>query len=353
MKKILLVIDGVTPDKRTFRYAVQLCKEINAELNVLQIIRQKKPVSCRLCVCQKTGPADVQAGNGGYETSGIESSSASERIRRFLPESEYEGVRCRVIVKSGNPDQEIVNYIDTHWDVVIAVYDSPTEVFGKAGLKFKKTAIRGWAKNLTVPMVTVREKRLFLTTKYFLKEVLFMGKLFSSIKNKIARPGKKKNKSAALLHGAGAEASPPAIATEEQPSYLVVMGKESTFSNEIVAYALEMAQRMNYEIIALNTAPLSCETFKMFSSSQNNLCLQFQELSIRNAAPFQAEAEKRGIPFIHRVKFVGKDEALEEIHNEFGMIGFIVSESEPDQATAGRPANEKRPESRIQVYSMA
>jgi hypothetical protein len=349
MQKILLAIDGVAPNERTFRYAVQLCRKINAELNVLQIIRQRKKVACRRCA----GSHYARDSCVVYEGSGIESSPAQKQIRRFLAESEDEGVRCRFIVKAGNPDQEIIKFIDTYWDVVIAVYDSPMTRFGKAIGKFRKNADRGWIQNLRIPIVTVREKRLFMTIKYFLKEGWFMLKFFCNIKNKIAKPREDKHKIANLSHAAGDETSMPAEMAAQPLAKLVVLGKGVTFSDEIVEYALEMAQRMEYEIIALNTAPLSCESFNLFSSSRHDICQEFQEMSIKNAALFQAQAEKRGLHFIHRINFVDTDTALEEVQNEFGEnISFIVSEPEEDQATVSRATNEKRPEAEIFVYSM-
>ena len=44
---------------------------------------------------------------------------------------------------------------------------------------------------------------------------------------------------------------------KQEPRRLVVIGRESVFSQEIIDYAIEMAERMSYEIIALNAAPLS------------------------------------------------------------------------------------------------
>jgi nucleotide-binding universal stress UspA family protein len=38
MQKILLAIDGITPDKKALYYAVELCKRIKAELSVLEVI---------------------------------------------------------------------------------------------------------------------------------------------------------------------------------------------------------------------------------------------------------------------------------------------------------------------------
>jgi len=316
---------------------------------VLQIIRQQKKVAYRPC----EGATYARDSCTVYEGRGIESSPALQRIRRFLAESEDEGVRCRFIVKAGKPDQEIIKFVDTYWDVVIAVYDLPMISFGKVIGKFRKKADRRWIQKLRIPIVTVREKRFFMIIKYFLKEGWFMLKFFCNIKNKIARPQEDKHKIANLSYAAGGETSLPVQVAEEQIAKLVVMGKGVAFSDEIVEYALEMAQRMEYEIIALNTAPLSCESFNLFSSSRKDLCREFQDMSIKNAALFQAKAEKRGIHFIHRVNFVDTDTALEEVQKEFGEnISFIVSEPEEEQATVSRAINEKRPEAEIFVYSM-
>ncbi len=132
---------------------------------------------------------------------------------------------------------------------------------------------------------------------------------------------------------------------------LVVVGRESVFSEDIIDYAMEMAERMSYEIVALNTAPLSCETFKFFSSSRNKICEDFERLSKKNVQTFQEAAEKKGIPFTHVVKFSDSYEVLKELRNEIGEFEFVVSESE-DQAAVSRPENGKRTKNEIFVYSI-
>jgi hypothetical protein len=138
---------------------------------------------------------------------------------------------------------------------------------------------------------------------------------------------------------------------EKFAAQLLVVGRESTFSREIVDYALEMAQRMSYEILALNTVSLSCETFKLFSLSSNKLCREFQEISEDNARVFREAAEKIDIPFSHVVKFIEPDEALEEMKREFRDIEFVISEAEEDQATSRVEAGE-RVRREIFVYTM-
>ncbi|MFC1815228.1 hypothetical protein ACFL0M_04640 [Thermodesulfobacteriota bacterium] len=137
----------------------------------------------------------------------------------------------------------------------------------------------------------------------------------------------------------------------ETPQKMVVVGRESVFSQEIIDYALEMAERMSYEIIALNTAPLSCETFKLFSSSRDKICEDFEGLSQKNVKAFQGAAEKRGLSFTHIVNFNESYEALKEIRAEIGEFEFVVSEME-EQETFSRTENSERAKREIFVYSM-
>lgn len=139
--------------------------------------------------------------------------------------------------------------------------------------------------------------------------------------------------------------------TVEAARKLVVVGRESVFSQEIIDYALEMAERMSYEIIALNTAPLSCETFKLFSSSRNKICEDFEDLSKKNVRAFQEAAEKKSIPFTHVVKFNESYEVLKELKNEIGGFEFVVSEMEEQENASGAENGEKA-KGEICVYSI-
>ncbi|MHC4459557.1 MAG: hypothetical protein ACYS0I_21155, partial [Planctomycetota bacterium] len=102
---------------------------------------------------------------------------------------------------------------------------------------------------------------------------------------------------------------------------------------------------------ALNSAPLSCETFKLFSSSRNKICEDFEDLSKKNVRAFQKAAEKKGIPFTHVVKFNESYEVLKELKVEIGEFEFVVSEMEEEENASGTKNGEKaKPE--ICVYSI-
>ncbi len=138
---------------------------------------------------------------------------------------------------------------------------------------------------------------------------------------------------------------------EERPRKLLVVGRESHFSQEVADYALEMAERLSYEILALSTAPLSCETFKLAPFSQDKLCREFRSLSEENVKAFQERAEKMGIPFLHVVKFNQTDRALEEITREFKDIEFVVSDAEEERPVE-RVEEGERLRRELYVYSM-
>jgi hypothetical protein len=137
----------------------------------------------------------------------------------------------------------------------------------------------------------------------------------------------------------------------ERSSKLLVMGRESSFSREVIDYALEMAERMSYEIVALNTAPLSCDTFKIFPSSQKKLCHDFKTLSEENVEEFKSRASRIGIPFVHVIKFSETDNALDEMKREYHDIEFVISEAEEEQVV-NRVEEGERARKEIFVYSM-
>jgi hypothetical protein len=132
---------------------------------------------------------------------------------------------------------------------------------------------------------------------------------------------------------------------------LLVMGRESTFSGEVVDYAIDMARRMSFEILALNSTPLSCDSFSLFSTPRSKLCQEFQTISEENAAAFRHAAEANGIPFTHVVKFDEPETALSSVQREHENIEFVISEAQP-QSAADRATESNRPQSEILVYSM-
>jgi nucleotide-binding universal stress UspA family protein len=167
MKKVLLAIDGMTPDRKAFRYAVALCKRIRAELSIFQIIRPqyyreyKKKIRKKGLFARKFFEGSMAAATfaeaGEHETALDIMAEVSKEIRRLLQESEEAGVHCHFSITSGNPEKEIVNYVNDHRNVVLTIYDvSDHDVNEANNISRKKNALAKITKGLSVPLVMVQ-----------------------------------------------------------------------------------------------------------------------------------------------------------------------------------------------------
>jgi DNA-binding NtrC family response regulator len=128
--------------------------------------------------------------------------------------------------------------------------------------------------------------------------------------------------------GETARAAAPAGIGEGRKGRLLVLGQQSGFSRDLVDYALDMAERLSYEVIALNAAGFSKQTFRSFPGARDKVCQDFMAVSEDNAVPFREAAAEKGIPFSHLVKFSSADEAAAEVRNQLGDIDYVICESE-------------------------
>jgi nucleotide-binding universal stress UspA family protein len=166
MEKVLLAIDGISPDKKAFNYAVELCTRIKAELNVLHIIRSQeannflekaihKAKHAKL-LFEGTMVAATFAEAGEHETADDLMNQALKNINELLPESEKSGISCHLTMKSGKPSEEIVRFVQEHKDVVIAVYDPAGEKEKNTSDRKIKNMIRSITDALSIPLVMVQ-----------------------------------------------------------------------------------------------------------------------------------------------------------------------------------------------------
>jgi len=128
--------------------------------------------------------------------------------------------------------------------------------------------------------------------------------------------------------GEADRAAAPAGIGEGSKGRLLVLGQQSGFPKDLVDYALDMAERLSYEVIALNAAGFSKETFRSFPGARDKVCQDFRAVSEGNALSFRAAAIEKGIPFSHLVKFSSADEAAAEVRDQVGDIDYVICESE-------------------------
>jgi len=137
MQKVLLAVDGIKPTEKAFRYAVELCQRLCAELRVVQVIRPeryneylkkiRKGAQRAKRYIENSMMAATFAEAGEHEMSKEIMALAKMNIKRLLPESERAGVSCHLTMASGRPGKEIIRYVNERETVTIC--NSPEACF--------------------------------------------------------------------------------------------------------------------------------------------------------------------------------------------------------------------------------
>ena len=164
MEKVLLAIDGIAPDKKAVDYAVQLCKRIRAQLDVLQIIHPQK-CGTQTKVVKDAKPARryfeesmtaaTFAEAGEHETAEMMMSEASKHLKQLLSESNREEIPYCLSTKAGDPKSEILNYVESHRNVVLTLCDVNAVNRYDDGRK-KSSLIQEIKHALSIPLVVIR-----------------------------------------------------------------------------------------------------------------------------------------------------------------------------------------------------
>lgn len=125
---------------------------------------------------------------------------------------------------------------------------------------------------------------------------------------------------------------PPCPATSK---CILVMGNEDSFADYVIEYAIDMAGRFGYDIVALNALPLAKKS-RILSGYANEIEEQFTRRSGEAGERFKARAEARGIGFRQEIMLMSEQKAMRRLHHECGNIEFVLTEPEhasPEEET--------------------
>jgi len=92
---------------------------------------------------------------GEHEMANKLMAQALENLNQLLPQSEKAGMRCQLSLKPGSVPEEIIKYVKTHRDVVLAIYDG--RVGGGRVSRENAPLPREIIQNLSVPLVVIRD----------------------------------------------------------------------------------------------------------------------------------------------------------------------------------------------------
>jgi hypothetical protein len=121
------------------------------------------------------------------------------------------------------------------------------------------------------------------------------------------------------------ETPTPAIAAKSK--CILVLGNEDTFADYLINYAIDMAERFGYEIIALNALPMSRKT-RLLTGFADEIGDRFQNNSARAGESFRKIAEEHGVPFRQEIQLMSEQKAMRRLHKEHGNIEFVLTEPE-------------------------
>jgi hypothetical protein len=119
---------------------------------------------------------------------------------------------------------------------------------------------------------------------------------------------------------------------------VLVVGHEDTFSKALVDYAVGFAERMGYEIVALNISPVRTES-KHIGPFCDMLCEEFNKKCQQGIETLCRLCEEKNIPFTHLVKFGEIDDCIKEAHEEMRRVEFVITEPEscPEEGRVAIP----------------
>jgi hypothetical protein len=108
---------------------------------------------------------------------------------------------------------------------------------------------------------------------------------------------------------------------------ILVVGYEDTFSKALVDYAVGFAERMGYEIVALNISPVRTESTTI-GPFCDMLCEEFNKKCQEGIGALCRVCEEKSIPLTHLVKFGEIDDCIKEAHEEMRRVEFVITEPE-------------------------
>ena len=123
-----------------------------------------------------------------------------------------------------------------------------------------------------------------------------------------------------------------------QAAKVLVVGHEDTFSKPLVEYAVGFAERMGYEIVALNISPVRTESTTI-GPFCDMLCEEFNNKCQEGVGTLCRTCEEKNIPFTHLVKFGEVDDCIKEAHEEIRRVEFVITEPEscPEEGRVAIP----------------
>jgi hypothetical protein len=131
-----------------------------------------------------------------------------------------------------------------------------------------------------------------------------------------------------FMAGAGSETA----GLPQENRKILIVSREARFSESVVNYAVNLAERLGYDLIALNVGPAWGSKGLLDAPYSHFLGEKFRIRSKRAAANIERRLRARGLGFEHLVRFGEVGTAVEALNHEKRRIEFVLNASEMSEA---------------------
>ena len=107
---------------------------------------------------------------------------------------------------------------------------------------------------------------------------------------------------------------------------ILVVGKGSTFTPAVLDYAVNLAQRLGYDLIGMSLNPTLEQLGKFFSPYNLRLRSKFSQQAQAAWELVRTDLERQGINSEHVVKFADVAEAVKDLNHEVKRIDFVITD---------------------------
>jgi hypothetical protein len=133
----------------------------------------------------------------------------------------------------------------------------------------------------------------------------------------------------AMLAVSFAEAGAPEQAREVMRQRgqrkILVVTREDAFTEPVMEYAISLAERMGYELIALNVGGAASD--KAASGYQQHMQEEYERRAAAAFAVLKHKAAARNIAVTHVVKFGDVGAAVADINREYRRVELMITDS--------------------------
>jgi NAD(P)-dependent dehydrogenase (short-subunit alcohol dehydrogenase family) len=129
----------------------------------------------------------------------------------------------------------------------------------------------------------------------------------------------------------GAEAGDGGPAGRDRPPEvkrkILVVGKGPVFTTGVMDYAASLAERLGYDILAMNLNPALDQAVKFFSPYNQRMRAKFAQQARRAWETTEPALTSQGIRCEHVVKFEDVAQAVKALNHEVKRIDFVITDA--------------------------